>query len=98
VHSLAHSRTGAVAAYALLTHCLRTYRVCIQGIRNVLEDSSGNGGASVSCYAAAGGIKVGVATRVTPLQLQPIRVGVRQAASVEILPRLAGWLAGWLAG
>jgi threonine synthase len=28
-----------------------------QGVRDVLEDSSGNGGAAVSAYAAAGGIK-----------------------------------------
>jgi threonine synthase len=30
-----------------------------QGVEAVLEDSSGNGGASVACYAAAGGLQVG---------------------------------------
>jgi hypothetical protein len=29
----------------------------MQGVTAVLEDSSGNGGASVSCYAAAGGLE-----------------------------------------
>ena len=56
-----------------------------QGITDVLEDSSGNGGAAVSAYAAAGGIK---ATIMAPESTSPAKtVAMRAAgASVELIP------------
>src|SRR5271169_1747700 len=41
-----------------------------QGVRDVLEDSSGNGGAAVSAYAAAGGLH---ATIMTPASTSPAK-------------------------
>jgi threonine synthase len=56
-----------------------------QGIREVLEDSSGNGGAAVSAYAAAGGLK---ATIMAPESTSPAKtVAMRAAgATVELIP------------
>lgn len=56
-----------------------------QGIREVLEDSSGNGGAAVSAYAAAGGLK---ATIMAPDSTSPAKtVAMRAAgATVELIP------------
>jgi threonine synthase len=56
-----------------------------QGIRHVLEDSSGNGGAAVSAYAAAGGIK---ATILTPASTGPAKTVQMRAhgATVELIP------------
>jgi threonine synthase len=56
-----------------------------QGISEVLEDSSGNGGAAVSAYAAAGGMK---ATIMAPESTSPAKtVAMRAAgAAVELIP------------
>lgn len=56
-----------------------------QGIREVLEDSSGNGGAAVSAYAAAGGMR---ATIMAPESTSPAKtVAMRAAgAAVELIP------------
>ena len=56
-----------------------------QGITNVLEDSSGNGGASVACYAAAGGLQ---ATIMTPESTSPAKTVQMRAhgAKVELIP------------
>ncbi len=56
-----------------------------QGVRAVLEDSSGNGGASVAAYAAAGGME---ATILTPASTSPAKtVQMRaQGAAVELIP------------
>ena len=56
-----------------------------QGIKKVLEDSSGNGGASVSCYAAAGGLE---ATIMAPSSTAPAKTVAMRAhgASVELIP------------
>ena len=56
-----------------------------QGITDVLEDSSGNGGASVACYAAAGGLK---ATIMAPDSTSPAKtVQMRShGAAVELIP------------
>jgi threonine synthase len=56
-----------------------------QGIAAVLEDSSGNGGAAVSAYAAAGGMQ---ATIMAPDSTSPAKtVAMRAAgAAVELIP------------
>lgn len=56
-----------------------------QGVRAVLEDSSGNGGAAVAAYAAAGGI---AATIMAPDSTSPAKlVQVRaQGATLELVP------------
>jgi threonine synthase len=56
-----------------------------QGIGEVLEDSSGNGGAAVAAYAAAGGMK---ATIMAPDSTSPAKtVAMRAAgATVELIP------------
>jgi threonine synthase len=56
-----------------------------QGIRHVLEDSSGNGGAAVSAYAAAGGMQ---ATIMAPSSTSPAKTVQMRAhgASVELIP------------
>jgi threonine synthase len=56
-----------------------------QGIRAVLEDSSGNGGAAVSAYAAAGGMH---ATIMAPDSTSPAKTVQMRAhgASVELIP------------
>ena len=56
-----------------------------QGIRDVLEDSSGNGGAAVSAYAAAGGLN---ATIMAPASTSPAKTVQMRAhgASVELIP------------
>merc|ERR1719158_2325560 len=56
-----------------------------QGVSEVLEDSSGNGGASVACYAAAGGLK---ATIMAPDSTSPAKTVQMRAhgAAVELIP------------
>ena len=56
-----------------------------QGVREVLEDSSGNGGAAVSAYAAAGGMR---ATIMAPASTSPAKTVQMRAhgASVELIP------------
>jgi threonine synthase len=56
-----------------------------QGVTKVLEDSSGNGGASVACYAAAGGLS---ATIMCPSATSPAKTVAMRAygASVELIP------------
>ena len=56
-----------------------------QGITHVLEDSSGNGGASVACYAAAGELH---ATIMVPSSTSPAKTVQMHAhgATVELIP------------
>jgi threonine synthase len=56
-----------------------------QGITSVLEDSSGNGGAAVSAYAAAGGLH---ATIMAPASTSPAKTVQMRAhgADVELIP------------
>ena len=56
-----------------------------QGVTHVLEDSSGNGGAAVSAYAAAGGMK---ATIMAPDSTSPAKTVQMRAhgAMVELIP------------
>jgi threonine synthase len=56
-----------------------------QGVRDVLEDSSGNGGAAVSAYAAAGGLH---ATIMAPASTSPAKTVQMRAhgATVELIP------------
>ncbi|HEY4042890.1 MAG TPA: pyridoxal-phosphate dependent enzyme [Rhodopila sp.] len=55
-----------------------------QGVEHVLEDSSGNGGASVAAYAAAGGLR---ATILTPASTSPAKLVQMRAhgAAVELI-------------
>ncbi|MEJ0019071.1 MAG: pyridoxal-phosphate dependent enzyme [Acetobacteraceae bacterium] len=59
-----------------------------QGVHDVLEDSSGNGGAAISAYAAAGGLH---ATIMAPDSTSPAKTVQMRAhgATVETDPRLA---------
>ena len=56
-----------------------------QGITEVLEDSSGNGGAAVAAYAAAGGMR---ATIMAPASTSPAKTVQMHAhgATVELIP------------
>ena len=56
-----------------------------QGITDVLEDSSGNGGAAVAAYAAAGGMR---ATIMAPASTSPAKTVQMRAhgAAVELIP------------
>ncbi len=56
-----------------------------QGIDHVLEDSSGNGGAAISAYAAAGGM---AATIMVPASTSPAKTVQMRAhgATVELIP------------
>jgi threonine synthase len=56
-----------------------------QGVRHVLEDSSGNGGAAVAAYAAAGGM---AATIMAPASTSPAKTVQMRAhgATVELIP------------
>src|SRR5271167_3410793 len=56
-----------------------------QGVRAVLEDSSGNGGAAVAAYAAAGGMQ---ATIMAPASTSPAKTVQMHAhgAAVELIP------------
>jgi threonine synthase len=56
-----------------------------QGVRAVLEDSSGNGGAAIAAYAAAGGI---AATIMAPASTSPAKTVQMRAhgATVELIP------------
>ena len=56
-----------------------------QGVRAVLEDSSGNGGAAVAAYAAAGGLQ---ATIMAPASTSPAKTVQMRAhgAAVELIP------------
>jgi threonine synthase len=56
-----------------------------QGVTSVLEDSSGNGGAAISAYAAAGGMQ---ATIMAPASTSPAKTVQMRAhgAAVELIP------------
>jgi threonine synthase len=56
-----------------------------QGVEAVLEDSSGNGGAAVAAYAAAGGMR---ATIMAPASTSPAKTVQMRAhgAAVELIP------------
>ena len=56
-----------------------------QGVADVLEDSSGNGGAAVAAYAAAGGMR---ATIMAPASTSPAKTVQMRAhgAMVELIP------------
>ena len=56
-----------------------------QGVRAVLEDSSGNGGAAIAAYAAAGGM---AATIMAPASTSPAKTVQMRAhgATVELIP------------
>lgn len=56
-----------------------------QGVEHVLEDSSGNGGAAISAYAAAGGM---AATIMTPASTSPAKTVQMRAhgATMELIP------------
>lgn len=56
-----------------------------QGIRHVLEDSSGNGGAAVAAYASAGGMKAKI---LSPASTQPAKTTQMRAygADIELVP------------
>ncbi|MDR3537326.1 MAG: threonine synthase [Acetobacteraceae bacterium] len=56
-----------------------------QGVRAVLEDSSGNGGAAISAYAASGGM---AATIMAPASTSPAKTVQMRAhgATVELVP------------
>ena len=56
-----------------------------QGIDHVLEDSSGNGGAAIAAYAAAGGMR---ATIMAPASTSPAKTVQMRAhgATVELIP------------
>lgn len=56
-----------------------------QGITEFLEDSSGNGGASVSCYAAAGGMKATIMAPDSTSAAKMIQMSAH-GASVELIP------------
>ena len=67
---------GASVMLSLLRH---------QGVSEVLEDSSGNGGAAVAAYAAAGGMK---AVIMAPSSTSPAKTVQMRAhgAAVELVP------------
>lgn len=52
-----------------------------QGVTHVLEDSSGNGGAAVSAYAAAGGMQAKI---LVPASTSPAKTVQSRAAGAEI--------------
>jgi threonine synthase len=56
-----------------------------QGVRRILEDSSGNGGAAIATYAAAAGMSAKI---VTPASTQPAKLVQMRAmgAEVELVP------------
>lgn len=56
-----------------------------QGVMDVLEDSSGNGGAAVSAYAAAGGMKAKI---MVPASTSPAKTVQSRAsgATIEMVP------------
>jgi threonine synthase len=52
-----------------------------QGVTHVLEDSSGNGGAAISAYAAAGGMKAKI---LAPASTSPAKTVAMRAAGAEV--------------
>ncbi|MFC0407813.1 threonine synthase [Roseomonas elaeocarpi] len=56
-----------------------------QGVRSVLEDSSGNGGAAISAYAAAGGMEAKI---LVPASTSPAKTVQSRAAgaTIELVP------------
>jgi len=56
-----------------------------QGIAHVLEDSSGNGGAAIAAYAAAGGLRAKI---LVPASTQPGKIVQMRAygAEIELIP------------
>jgi threonine synthase len=65
--------------------CVMLSLLRAQGVQEVLEDSSGNGGAAVSAYAAAGGMQ---ATIMAPASTSPAKTVQMRAhgATVELIP------------
>ncbi len=66
-------------------HPLLTVAELEQGIRHLLEDSSGNGGAAIAAYAAAAGIRARI---LVPASTQPGKTVQMRAygAEVELIP------------
>src|ERR1700722_19937323 len=56
-----------------------------QGIVDVLEDSSGNGGAAVSAYAAAGGVAATIMTPTSTSHAKTVQMRAH-GATVELIP------------
>jgi threonine synthase len=52
-----------------------------QGVAAVLEDSSGNGGAAIACYAAAGGMRAKI---LVPAATQPGKIVQMRAYGAEV--------------
>ena len=52
-----------------------------QGVNTVLEDSSGNGGAAIACYAAAGGMRAKI---LVPASTQPGKIVQMRAYGAEV--------------
>ena len=52
-----------------------------QGVTHLLEDSSGNGGAAISAYAAAAGIRAKI---LVPASTQPAKIVQARARGAEI--------------
>jgi threonine synthase len=55
-----------------------------QGVREVLEDSSGNGGAAVSAYAAAGGLRAVIMAPASTSRAKTVQMQAH-GASVELI-------------
>ena len=68
-----------------------------QGVTSVLEDSSGNGGAAIAAYAAAGGMQVKI---LVPASTSPAKTVQSRAsgASIELVPGQSVQLADRLSG
>ena len=56
-----------------------------QGIRCVLEDSSGNGGAAIAAYASAGGMKAKILTPASTPPAKTVQM-LAYGADVELIP------------
>jgi threonine synthase len=56
-----------------------------QGVRDVLEDSSGNGGAAVSAYAVAGGMRATIMAPASTSQAKTVQMRAH-GAMVELIP------------
>lgn len=52
-----------------------------QGVRHILEDSSGNGGAAIATYAAAAGMRAKI---LTPASTQPAKLVQMRAMGAEV--------------
>jgi threonine synthase len=56
-----------------------------QGVTKVLEDSSGNGGAAIAAYAAAGGLKAKILVPASTSQDKTVQMRVH-GAGIELIP------------